>query len=1191
MKKSLFFGIFLGVVVSLVLIGVVLSGCPTDGGGSSKVKVTGVKLSASDGSTGGDSVVYLNGNDVSTPKFVVLTATVEPANAANKKVSWLVTPDTFVEWDAATGMVTAKALGGPTTVRVTTADGKKTAEWTITVASPESRIPVTGVEITTPGSLSFTKSGNTFSPASVTLVYTVSPENATNKAVSWSVEPAGIVTVENGVVTPVGTGSAVITLASVDVPAKKDTINVSVTDGSGPNVSVTGITLDTSVGGSGSSTIYLGGTSSSTPASVTFSAVVEPSNATNKNVTWTVEPGTYVTWNEATHTATAKALGGPTTVTVKTADGNFTKSHTITVANPASHVAVTEVNITTEVPLKFNKSGSVFDPETIQLEWTVSPENATNKAIDWTVEPAGIVTVTDGLVTPVTTGNTVITWKSNDNHEITGTINVSVIDPAQNVPVTGVEITTPGPLNFTKSGSVFAPETIQLEWTVNPSNASNSGVSWSSSDTNVATVLNGLVTPVAIGNAVITVTTDDGSKTDTIDVSVTEGGTQPTEYELKLYNMGTVAAGTTTELSRDPATNKYTVKNASSTGAITSGTAGGTGNPPTGGVVAATIVYLNKPFTGNSVSVSARVRIKASDSAASGTKGVLMGLVGDPTAADIPFMGIRGTTNAYWRAYHSRSNNTNTSTLLTAATNSGYGESPGGTNGVAPSLIDSVPIPFDEEFIYEYERTGATAYAVRLKDYAGNLLASATQSSSNISLITAEKPGYLGFIIADAEVEISGITMKEGTDTLFTSPASTPTPTPVASVEFTAPAGIDNGTYNHSTSASTTLVIGAKALPARAPASSNINWTVTGPATLSANTGTSLTATFSDTTGNVVVTASTGGKSAELAITLVAGAISVSDITISPLSGSIMAGKGSIAGETLQFSAEVGPSNAANKAVTWSVAAAADGTGTASAATINSTSGLLTAASDLSSDGTVYVFATAADGSGTKSAGTAITVKKFTMGISISAAGNKTSIMAGNGTVAGETLQFSATITPPSASGEAVTWSVWGDANGTVDVSSVATISNGLLTASSADISADTKVYVFAAVTSDPTVKTAGTEITVKKYAAPPAISLVKKAFGTGTGNAVYTSGKLTVTGTGAIASGTPAGFYIVYVNKPISGDVFDAEVDILLGESSFGIAHNNTKVGLIAIKGDPATHTTASIVYYLNAHYGTSIL
>jgi endo-1,4-beta-xylanase len=82
------------------------------------------------------------------------------------------------------------------------------------------------------------------------------------------------------------------------------------------------------------------------------------------------------------------------------------------------------------------------------------------------------------------------------------------------IPVTGVTVTpTTAPVNV---GS-----TSQLTASVVPSTATNTSVTWSSSNTAIATVsATGLVTGVAAGTATITVTTQDGSKTATCIVTV-----------------------------------------------------------------------------------------------------------------------------------------------------------------------------------------------------------------------------------------------------------------------------------------------------------------------------------------------------------------------------------------------------------------------------------------------------------------------------------------------------------------------------------------------------------------------------------------------------------------------------------------------------------------------------------------------
>lgn len=93
---------------------------------------------------------------------------------------------------------------------------------------------------------------------------------------------------------------------------------------------------------------------------------------------------------------------------------------------------------------------------------------------------------------------------------------VTINYTASTVHVTGVTLDE-------NSKSIEAGESFQLTETVAPANASDKSVTWSSSNTSIATVSSsGLVTAVSAGSAVITVTTVDGGYTDTCSVTVTQ---------------------------------------------------------------------------------------------------------------------------------------------------------------------------------------------------------------------------------------------------------------------------------------------------------------------------------------------------------------------------------------------------------------------------------------------------------------------------------------------------------------------------------------------------------------------------------------------------------------------------------------------------------------------------------------------
>src|SRR5690625_2359674 len=83
------------------------------------------------------------------------------------------------------------------------------------------------------------------------------------------------------------------------------------------------------------------------------------------------------------------------------------------------------------------------------------------------------------------------------------------------IEVTGVSVNP-------TSLSLDTGDTGNLTATISPSNATNQGVSWQSSNIDVATVNDGVVTAVSAVSATITVTTNDGGHTATCEVTVTD---------------------------------------------------------------------------------------------------------------------------------------------------------------------------------------------------------------------------------------------------------------------------------------------------------------------------------------------------------------------------------------------------------------------------------------------------------------------------------------------------------------------------------------------------------------------------------------------------------------------------------------------------------------------------------------------
>lgn len=153
-----------------------------------------------------------------------------------------------------------------------------------------------------------------------------------------------------------------------------------------------------------------------------------------------------------------------------------------------------------------------------QLTATVTPDTATNKAVTWSsdnskikVDENGVVSYSKGILDRLPASAN-ITATSVDNPAVSDTIRVTFTEAA--VHVTGVTL---GQSEL----AVNEGSTAQLTANVQPGDATVKDVTWVSSDPAVATVdANGLVTGVAPGDAVITVTTVDGGFTAQCAVSV-----------------------------------------------------------------------------------------------------------------------------------------------------------------------------------------------------------------------------------------------------------------------------------------------------------------------------------------------------------------------------------------------------------------------------------------------------------------------------------------------------------------------------------------------------------------------------------------------------------------------------------------------------------------------------------------------
>lgn len=335
-----------------------INGTPIDGGnnqskGLKKIEVYGYATPVSGVTLSQDDAVLTVGGETLT-----LTATVAPANAKDKTVSWTTSNDAVATVDA-NGVVTAVSAGTATITatatngtddtsddktatctvtvtqnyKVTLADGTEdSGNWTISPANPQ---PGDVVTITYGGTkkvksvkavkkaavikvtiITLNKTETTINVGSTeTLSVTaIDPSNATDKTYTWNSDNTAVATVDaDGVVTAKAAGTANITATANDGSGVTATCAVTVI------VPVSSITINNAP----TEALFVN-------SKGTLTATVLPDNATEKTVTWSSSDPDYVSINATTGEYEVKGTKGYGSATITASAGGKTATCTIT---------------------------------------------------------------------------------------------------------------------------------------------------------------------------------------------------------------------------------------------------------------------------------------------------------------------------------------------------------------------------------------------------------------------------------------------------------------------------------------------------------------------------------------------------------------------------------------------------------------------------------------------------------------------------------------------------------------------------------------------------------------------------------------------------------------------------------------------------------------------------------------------
>lgn len=425
------------------------------------VKITSMKMNYS------SKTIY-------TGDTLTLKVTAKPSKASILTYKWK-TSNSKVATVSSKGVVTAKKAGTATITAYATDGSGKKVSCKITVK--------TFVKIT---SMKLNYTSKTIEiGSSLKLKATAKPSNATNQTYKWKTSNSKIATVSStGTVKALKAGKVTIAAYATDGSGKKATCKITVKD-----VPVSSIKLSKT-----KATLYPG-------ASLTLKATVSPTNATVPAVKWTSSDTTAATVS-STGVVKAVKAGKTATITAIATDGSGKKATcVITVGTYAKEITVSPAE----------KDVSWYKGKTAKLVATVSPANTTNKKVTWSSDNSKYITVdADGNVKVIKekligTTSAIITATATDGSGVKGTYKVSVVEYVELSSIAFAD---------TVKDVMYVGQTSTMGVTIEPANASERGISFTSSDPSVITVDgSGNAKALKAGTATITATsTFDSNK-------------------------------------------------------------------------------------------------------------------------------------------------------------------------------------------------------------------------------------------------------------------------------------------------------------------------------------------------------------------------------------------------------------------------------------------------------------------------------------------------------------------------------------------------------------------------------------------------------------------------------------------------------------------------------------------------------
>ena len=393
-----------------------------------------------------------------------INASVEPSDATNTTLTYT-SGNNEAATVSDTGLVKAIAVGSAE-ITVKSANGK-TATLQITVeAAEEPPVEVTAVKLS--DTQKTLKVGEEYQ-----INASVEPSDAADKSLTYTSDNNKVATVsETGLVKANAVGSAKITVKSAN--GKTAALQITVEEKEKPSVEVTKVKLSET-----KKTLKVGD-------KYQINASVEPSNATDKTLTYTSDNKKVATVSE-TGLVKANAVGSAK-ITVKSTNG---KTATLQITVKTKKPEVQKVLVSVD-------KLTVGVGEKVQLEAGVYPKNAGDKKLFYKASNNKVKVSQKGVITAQKTGTCKVTISSSNGKK--AVVKVTVKKKPSKISLNAKKKTL-------KKGKKFQIKT-KL-----PKGTASYKITYTSSKKSVAAVSKtGKVTAKKKGNATITVKTYNGKK-------------------------------------------------------------------------------------------------------------------------------------------------------------------------------------------------------------------------------------------------------------------------------------------------------------------------------------------------------------------------------------------------------------------------------------------------------------------------------------------------------------------------------------------------------------------------------------------------------------------------------------------------------------------------------------------------------